>query len=88
MEISSPLSPEAVEARLAAGLTSRGQLLAGQWGDPDARAVLGRVSRQRVRLTARPRFVRNSWSPVFRGRLLPARAGCRLVGTIEWHPLI
>jgi hypothetical protein len=86
VEVVSPLSVDEVEARLAAGLTTRRQVLVGQWGDPDARAVFGRVSRRGVRLTARPRFVRNSWIPVFRGQLVPAGAGCRLVGTIGWHP--
>jgi hypothetical protein len=86
VEIVSPLCAEAVEARLAAGLTTRRQPLVGQCGDADARVVLGRVSRPRVRLTAQPQFVRNSWSPVFRGQLLPTGAGCRLVGTIGWHP--
>ena len=82
VEIVSPLSAEAVQARLTAGLTTRRQLFQGQWGDPDARVVLGRVSERRIRLTARPRSVRNSWCPMFRGQLLHAGAGCRLVGTI------
>jgi hypothetical protein len=58
----------------------------GRWGAADARVVFGRVSRRRVRLTARPRSVRNGWSPTVRGQLLPAGAGCRLVGTIAWRP--
>jgi hypothetical protein len=37
-------------------------------------------------LTSLPRFARNSWSPLLRARLLPAGTGCRLVGTIGWHP--
>jgi hypothetical protein len=85
VEVVSPLSTDAVEARLAAGLTSRRQLLMGPLGNATGRVVSGRVSRQRIRLTARRWSMRNSWSPVFRGQLVPAGAGCRLVGTLGWH---
>ena len=88
VEIVSPLSVEAAESRLTAGVTTRRQLLAGQMGDGDARVVFGRVSPRGVRLNARPRTMRNSWSPVFRGRLVPDGAGCRLLGRIGWLPFV
>jgi hypothetical protein len=88
VEVVSPLSADAVGARLVAGLTTRRHVLMGEVGDAGARLVVGRVSGGRVRLTARPRTVRNSWTPVFRGRLLPADAGCRLVGRIGWLPFV
>jgi hypothetical protein len=86
VEISSPLDREVAEARLVAGVTTRRQVLVGEWADPDARVVFGGVSPRGGRLTSLPRFARNSWSPLLRARLLPAGTGCRLVGTIGWHP--
>jgi hypothetical protein len=86
VDIPSRLSAEAAEARIVSGLTTRRHLLGGQWGGPDGRVVLGGVSRERLRLTARPGSLRNSWAPTFRGRLFPVGAGCRLVGRIGWHP--
>jgi hypothetical protein len=45
VEISSPLDREVAEARLVAGVTTRRQVLVGEWADPDARVVFGGVSR-------------------------------------------
>lgn len=48
--------------------------------------VLGRVAPDGVRLMAPRPGVRNSWSPVLRGRIVPDGTGSRLVATIGWHP--
>jgi hypothetical protein len=79
--------PTAVE-QLADVTSWRGQLMRGMeigWG---SRIVVGEVSQRRLRLTAMRLGVRNSFSPVLRGELIPTSDGCVLIGTIGWHPAV
>jgi hypothetical protein len=62
------------------------------WADPvphgPLRVVVGRVSAERVWLTARRLSFRNSWRPVLRGRLVEVPGGTELVGGFACLPFV
>lgn len=87
MVMLSPLSVQLVRERLTAGRISYFRaafMLGGEGGY----RVVGRIGTHRITLEAAKVGVRNSWRPVLRGRLEPAGAGSRLVGTLGWHPAV
>jgi hypothetical protein len=90
VQVSSSMSASAAQRVLADSVTSLRKLVllsvtASDWPP----AVSGRVTKSRVRLSAaRSRFRRNSWRPVFRGRLVATETGSRLEGTVGWHPMV
>jgi len=87
MLILSPLAVQVARQRLAAGRISYFRA-AFTFGGVGGYRVVGRVGARRIVLEAAKAGVRNSWRPVFRGRLEPARTGSRLVGTLGWHPVV
>jgi hypothetical protein len=50
--------------------------------------VVGRIGASWISLEARRGATRNSFRPVLRGQLEPDAAGCRLVGTFGWAPVV
>lgn len=87
IELESPLPEHVARERMRAASVS--YLRAGfSFGGLGGYRVVGRVGEHWVRLSAGRVGIRNSWSPIFRGRLDPSLTGCRLAGKIGWHPLV
>lgn len=86
MDLVSALPPDEALSCVRAGVSSRWEALVGT-GFGGRRMVLGRAAPDGVRLIAPRPGVRNSWSPVLRGRIVTEGTGSRLVATIGWHPL-
>lgn len=86
VEVVSPLpAPEAVRCLALAVTSWRDGLFGTRPGQP--RLVLGRVTSHWLILSAPRPGVRNAWSPVLQGQVVPEGTGSRFVGRIGWHPL-
>ena len=85
IDLTFPTSVDATVAILAAGVVPRRELR-GLRTTQD-RVLTGAVQNGRLAVTCtRPR-VHYSWEFILRGRLVPNGTGCRLEGSLGWHPL-
>jgi len=86
VEVASPLPAAEAVRCLALGVASWRDGVFGP-GPGEPRLVVGRVTSHWLILSTRRPGVRNGWSPVLHGQVVPDGTGSRFVGTIGWHPL-
>ncbi len=90
VSIPSGLSWDEAARRLSDGISKRGGRAGQTRFDASARIVKGYVTPERIRIYASPEVqTRNSWRPVFNGRVAPSpRGGSELTGELGPDPAV